>query len=143
VCTRGASTAFVATAVERTVTGDAIVFAKDRPSRLAALTGRGTLTAQPNRTACTTAGAANAADADQTAAAVALLTASAPTVTTTIQRTVRIDSVLGANGGSRCLAALAGLRALSANGKTARRVIYANSVDAIETAAAVGAEVCA
>jgi hypothetical protein len=97
----GAAPAFIAAAVQRTVTGDPIVIAEDRASDLAAFARVGALSAESDGPATTTRGAADSVRAEQTTAADGIPIAPAAVVVAAVEDAVGIDPVRGADRGPR------------------------------------------
>jgi hypothetical protein len=85
---------FITAAVQRSITGDAIVGAGDGPTFLAALVRGGTLFTKPDRaTRAAAATSANAVFARETAAAFAVLATAAAFGPAAIQRAISIEPI--------------------------------------------------
>jgi hypothetical protein len=108
---RGAATALVTAAVQRTIAGNPIVVAENRAARLAALARLGTLPTEPDGPAIATRSSADSVGAAQTTAADGVPITPAATVVTAVQDAVGVNPVRGADCGPRRLTALTGLRA--------------------------------
>ena len=136
-----AAAAFVAAAVQRAVAGDAVVVAGDGAAVLAALTGRAHWPPSPIVPPDAAAGAADAIDAEQAAAAIACPGRSAPPLLR--QQLKRPSASMPLDAQTTAPAGLAALPSLGALGapmaSPPRRVVGADAVDAIETATAIGA----
>lgn len=132
-----ARSTFVPAAVERAVTGDAIVRARDRATVLVAFTRGRTLTAKAYR-ASTRSGAvcADAALAPHVAAALGVRRAGPAPATAAIQDA---GAVVGAGDGAIGLAALTSLRAPFTWEQSGRAVIDAAAFNTVEATAAVSA----
>lgn len=139
----GAAASLVTAAVQRTIAGDAIVVAENGPSDLAAFTRLSALPTEADGAATTTRGAANSVHAEQATTADGVSITPATVVVAAVQETIGVDPVRGADHGPRRLTALTGLRALGTEGQPAGPVIRAESIHAIEAAAAPGAVVSA
>jgi len=126
-------------AVERPVTGDAVVVTGDGAAVLAALIRRRALATEANRAAAATTTAADAVDALETTATIRILGTGAAIVPAAVEGAVGVDAVRCTDGCAAGLAALPGLIALGPNSQSAGRVVRADAVDAIEATTAVGA----
>src|SRR4051812_45088878 len=126
-------------AVERPVTGDAVVVTGDGSAVLAALIRRRALATEANRAAAATTTAADAVDAEETTATIRILGTGAAIVPAAVEGAVGVDAVRCTDGRAAGLAALPGLVALGPNSQSAGRVVRADAVDAIEATTAVGA----
>jgi hypothetical protein len=139
----GATSAFIAAAVQGTVTGYSIVFAEDRTASLAALASGGTLTTKSDAASTATTSATDTIDAAQTAAADDITIAPTAVVVTAVQHAVRVDPVRGADRGSGGLTALSGLGTRGTERQTTSSVVRTDIVDTVETTATPGAVVTA
>jgi hypothetical protein len=97
----GAAATLVATAVQRSVTGDAIIVAEDGSSHLAAFARIGALPTESDGPAVTARGAADSARAAQAAAADGVAIAPAAVVVAAVEGAVGIDPVRCADRGAR------------------------------------------
>lgn len=140
---RGAAAALVTAAVQRTITGDPIVVTENGATRLAALARPGALPAKSDSPAITTRGSADAVGATQTTAANRVSIARAAVVVAAVQDAVGVDPVRGTDRGPRCLAALTGLRAFRTERQATSAIIGAETIHAVEAAAASSAIVAA
>jgi hypothetical protein len=136
-----AATTLEAAAVQGTIAGDPIVVAENSASRLAAFAGVGALPTKSDGPAITTRGSADSVRAEQTTAADVVSITPAAAVVTAVQDAVEVDSVRGADRGSRRLTALTGLRAFSAECQPTGSVVRADAIHAIEATAAPSAVV--
>src|SRR5829696_9864231 len=128
---RGAATALVTAAVQRTIRGDPVVVTENCPARLAALARLGALPAKSDSPAITTRGSADAIGATQTTAADGVSIARAAVVVAAVQDAVGVDPIRGADRGPRRLAALAGLPAFRTERQATGAKIGAETLHAV------------
>jgi len=87
-------------AVQRAITGNTIVRARDGAARLAAVASRGALASETDRAATTLAAPAHTVGARQPSTAVAILRTAPACIATTVQRPVGIEAVRCARRGA-------------------------------------------
>ena len=111
VCPGRTATTFISAAVECAVAGYAVAVTEDGATSLTALASGRALSTEPDCSARAAPGAADAISANQAPTTDSIPITPAAAVVTTVQRAVGVDPVRRADGGSRRLAALPGLRA--------------------------------
>ncbi|MDF2757395.1 MAG: hypothetical protein K0S99_26 [Thermomicrobiales bacterium] len=136
---RGAATALVTAAVQRTISGDPVVVTENGAARLTALGRLGALPAEPYGPTITTRGSTDAVGATQTTAADGISIARAAVVVAAVQDAVGVDPIRGADRGPRRLAALTGLPAFRTERQATGAIIGAETIHAIEATAASSA----
>jgi hypothetical protein len=136
-----AAAAIVAATVQRAVAGDSVTVAEDGSSDLAAFARVGALATETDGPAATPRGSADSVRAEQTTAADGVSITPTAVVVTTVQDAVGVNPVRGADRGPRRLTALTGLRAFRAECQPTGPIIRAQTIHAIEAAAAPSAVV--